>query len=221
LLINQCSTKYLISDYLTICNIWVIILEMLAGDRCKLSVRPSSEERTTNRRLALPSPKASGWRELGLASFVVNESTRQMREEFATIGLLAAQVLAAAARARDGEDLDSVDKRALNAASQVFRSFARRIRFVTSGGTGEAPHTLLSAGVTNDVVLPKSLPADPEKIALAFDEIASELDQLASGQAPPRLAADIYGRFKKIAERARVGAGSSGHQSARPNTPRF
>ena len=152
---------------------------------------------------------------------VVNESTRQLREEFASIGLLAAQVVVAAARVRDGEGLDPVDRRGIQTAARLFRSFAARIRFVSSGGVGEAPHTLLSTGVTNEVILSEVLPTDPEEVARSFDEIAGMLDQLVANNPTKDLATQLYERFSIIAERARVGAASSGHQPARHTTPQF
>jgi hypothetical protein len=152
---------------------------------------------------------------------VVAEPTRHLREELAAIGLLAAQVMMAAAHVRDGEGLDAMDREVLKITSRAFRSFAERILFVHNRGQGAGARGMLSAGVTNDVVLPDEHPADPVEIARFYEDLAEKLDSLSAPAATVQDARDIYVRFQTIAERARASAGSSGHELPSSSTPNF
>jgi len=153
---------------------------------------------------------------------VVAEASRQLRRDLTAIGLLAVQTLAAAARVRDGEDLLPAERKVVERAASIFRGFAQRIRFVERGGTGAViPHALLSTGVTGHLVVGQEKPEDPEALASYFDDLAAKLDNLKSADPSQAIAAELYEIFLTIAAGARAAAGSSGHITSRPTTPRF
>lgn len=155
-------------------------------------------------------------------SGVIAEPPRHLREELASFGLLAAQVMMAAAHVRDGEGIDKTDRDVLIRSAEIFRFVAARIRFVQSGGQGQEPPAMfLSAGAANDVVLSDQSPADPEQIARVYDEMAEKLESLAASKSTAEEAAEVYDLFRVVAERARAGAGSSGHEPLPQSSPGF
>src|SRR6266581_1499000 len=95
---------------------------------------------------------------------IVAEPTRQLREELATIGLLAAQVMVAAVHVRNGEGLDPTDREVLERTADLFRNLVDRIKFIQSGGQGKAAETMLSAGATTDLVLPEQPPQSTDEM---------------------------------------------------------
>jgi hypothetical protein len=137
------------------------------------------------------------------------------------MGLLAAQVMVAAAHVRNREALDSTDQEVLVRTADLFRSLADRIRFIQSGGQGKAAETMLSVGATADLVLPEQPPKSTDEMIAFYEALVQELDSLAKPGATPAQAEEIYRRFSSIAERARARAGSSGHEPRPSTIPNF
>lgn len=185
-------------------------------DSDQLQGRPALEVHEVGTRSTQPH---AGPRDDGQSSFnVVAEPARHLREQLASIGLLAAEVMAASARVRDQQDLDQSDEEILSRAAILFRTSAAKIRFVRSGGQGAEPQAMVSTGVSNDVVFSDKSPADPEEIARFYDDIAQKLDTLKSHTATQQQAVNLYRFFQTVAERARAAAGSSGHPPASSGT---
>lgn len=152
---------------------------------------------------------------------VVAEPTRHQREDFSSIGLLAAQVMMAAAHVRDGQKVDSTDQEILRRTSELFRSSAARIRFVQSHGQGTSPRSMLSTGLSTDILFADESPSDPEEIAKYYDAVAEKLDLLAACKLPSTDVQVLYSIFQSIADRARAQAGSSGHRASSGATSPF
>ena len=148
---------------------------------------------------------------------VIAEPTDEYRQELTGLGVLSAQVLAAAARVRDGLPLNGTERAVLVRASRLFKALAEQIRFVDGGGHGEAPNSLLSASVAvqlHDI----QVPAD---IADYFESLAHKLRDLAKPNAPIALAEEVYTTFRAISLQVRASTGSSGHAGSAAESPSF
>lgn len=187
-----------------------------------VKVGPSLACRISGVKMAWPSSPHSRSGEVATFVGVVTEPGRHLRQELTSIGLLAIQIVAAAARIRDGATLDAQDRRTLELAIELFKDLAKRIRFIQSGGqVGDSPSLMMSTEVTDQLVVAETQLTDPEEVAKYFDEVAGQLRKLLSAKPSKQLANDVYKLFFAIAARAKAAAGSSGHITSRPITPRF
>src|SRR6267378_5301782 len=107
-------------------------------------------------------------------STYVGPRSRQQRELYASIGVMAAQVVVAASRIMTRERLEPIDKRVLSRTVDLLHAQARAIRFVDSGGSGQAPLRLAASSVTTGLIFPER-PADAEALAKEFDKVAAEV----------------------------------------------
>ena len=188
------------------------LLEWDASFACRIS-----EEKMARTR----SVQGLNW---GTSTFVgvVTEPGRNLRQELTSVGLLAIQIVAAAARIREGEALDAQDRRTLELAIALFTDLAKRIRFIQSNGqVGNSPNLMMSTEVTDQLVVAESQPTDPEELAQYFDKVAGQLRKLLLTKPSKQVAADVYKLFLAIAGRAKAAAASGGHITSTPTTPRF
>jgi hypothetical protein len=144
--------------------------------------------------------------------------SRQQRELYASLGVMAAQVMVAASRVLSEDGLEPIDKRVLSRTADLLRAQARAIRFVESGGTGHAPRKLAASSVATGLMFPER-PADPETLAKEFDKVAADVARLASRKVTRATAQDLYERFAQMALTARSSAGSSGHRRPKVGLP--
>jgi hypothetical protein len=139
-------------------------------------------------------------------------SIRNAREEVASIGLMAAQVVIASRRVLAGLPLDDSDKRTLRQVSKFMREEADAIQFVnTSGEEGKAPSRLAASEIGPEVILSEHGVGQPERVVKALKDIAKNLNRLARTPSS-ELAEEIFRVFSHLAGYSRSASGSSGDQ---------
>jgi hypothetical protein len=121
------------------------------------------------------------------------------------LGLLAAQVALAAARRRDGLDLDRSERLLVEEAGLLFRELAARLRFVAAGGRGPVGRPLVPASVADSVVFPEGR-VGVEAMARRYERLGADLDRLRDGSLETEQLRRMVSTYRGFAERSRTGA---------------